>query len=1356
MKKVWLSTVLLFTGALVCAQTWNGSTSTDWNTGANWSSGSVPVAASNVVIPGALSNYPVLGNNTTINSISMQSGSQLDVNGFTFTINGVSATSIITGATLNNSNGVTDIEINLSTGSSGYYAYFRNNIVNDNIVFNLTGSYDFFEADVASSANQYNGNVTFNLNSYVPLRLSGTSPSVYNGDLTVNRTVAGPTDLFNSGATISGSLNYTNNAGGATVIGNTTNKTSIGGMVNISVSNPSANSFVLRRLINQTTGGNIMIENSAGFHFEQDTLSLSNCSIKNYYGGAYASLLNNKIAGNINLSDSSIYGGGYYTTIRSNEITGNTTITIKGTNTLYEADAANSGNKYFGNAVFNCEGGYAYIAHADALTCTGNMTISRLSSGSATITAFNSGGTISGDFTYTNNYLGHTYLGNAASKTSIGGHINISVNNTSPQYFVMNHFINQTGGGNINILNSAGFHFYNDTLKVSALNILGYRGGDYGYLFNNSITGNVTTADDASYSGGYSTALRNNLITGNCSFTNNGGNHFYDADVANTANKYMGNVAYTGAGGGHLYIGYGDSLYCNGNLSINRTFGAFTQAFNNGATINGNFSYNNSTSGNTYLGNTASKTSIAGKVDVTVDYTSTSIFQMMRLINQTNGGIIDIKNSAGFYIANDTLSIVSLSVTGYKDGGYGYLFNNEIVGNVTTAADAGFGGGYNTVLRKNSINGNCSFTNNGSNHFYDADISGTANKYQGNVSYTGAGSGILFIGYQDSLNCSGNLSINITGTSQTYAFSSGATINGNFSYNNSSSGNTYLGNTSMKTEIGGTINITANFISPSIFRIIRFINQTSGGNISVQNSQGFYVVNDTLKLNTLSITGYTNGQYGELYSNDITGNVTIADNAAYSGGFNTYVRNNVITGNTSFTENGSAELYAGQYKNKYIGNVTFTRNAGAISIGNSDTTEITQNLTLNSAAGISLGHIMFSGSTNGAVEQLGTQPINIPFLTIEKTGGARITLNDTVYLTNTANLINGNIFSSAANQLIFQSGATYTGGSDASYIDGPATKFGNSSFTFPVGNAGKIAPISISAPAGVTDAFSAQYFKLNPNTAGYDTSLRDPSLHHTSGKEYWKLDRTNGTSDAKVTLSWDATRSGGINNITELRIARWDGSTWKDEGNGGTSGNNSTGLIQTLNPVTSFSPFTLASSTALNPLPIILVNFEGSKCNNGICLLWSTENEQNFSHFVVEKSKNGTDFSMFSTITAHYTGQRNTYTITDNSPANGVNFYRLRIVDNNGTFSYSRIVKVDFSKPLTVTVQPNPATDIIILKGTEGYQLVRIVDLSGSIRIQKTIQNSIQEINISSLPAGMYLVQLLNGKEKEIIKMMKL
>lgn len=173
------------------------------------------------------------------------------------------------------------------------------------------------------------------------------------------------------------------------------------------------------------------------------------------------------------------------------------------------------------------------------------------------------------------------------------------------------------------------------------------------------------------------------------------------------------------------------------------------------------------------------------------------------------------------------------------------------------------------------------------------------------------------------------------------------------------------------------------------------------------------------------------------------------------------------------------------------------------------------------------------------------------------------------------------------------------------------------------------------------------------------------------------------------------------------------------------------------------------------PLPVILLSFAASKCNSGVCLLWSTENEQDFSHFEIEKSVDGTRFTNIASVRALNTQQRNSYTAVDNNPANGANYYRLKQVNMDASFTYSRILKVDLSKPQLVSIHPNPAQNSVLVKGLAGYRHIRLVGMNGKIILQKNIQQPIEEINISQLPVGIYMLQAVNENEITTIKLLK-
>src|SRR5262249_48817219 len=152
---------------------------------------------------------------------------------------------------------------------------------------------------------------------------------------------------------------------------------------------------------------------------------------------------------------------------------------------------------------------------------------------------------------------------------------------------------------------------------------------------------------------------------------------------------------------------------------------------------------------------------------------------------------------------------------------------------------------------------------------------------------------------------------------------------------------------------------------------------------------------------------------------------------------------------------------------------------------------------------------------------------------------------------------------------------------------------------------------------------------------------------------------------AFVWLSWDDF-SGVVDDLTSIKVARWNGTQWKDHGNGGTTGNvsPSTGTVRTSAIVTSFSPFTLGSGNGNNPLPVQLLNFTAKLDGSEVLLDWNTASEINSNYFVVDKTKDTNKFVEVARVQgAGTTNLASTYSSIDKAPYSGISYYRLRQAD---------------------------------------------------------------------------------------------
>lgn len=136
--------------------------------------------------------------------------------------------------------------------------------------------------------------------------------------------------------------------------------------------------------------------------------------------------------------------------------------------------------------------------------------------------------------------------------------------------------------------------------------------------------------------------------------------------------------------------------------------------------------------------------------------------------------------------------------------------------------------------------------------------------------------------------------------------------------------------------------------------------------------------------------------------------------------------------------------------------------------------------------------------------------------------------------------------------LIFENAASHINVDDVSHVDGHVQKNGNDVFQFPIGDGGQFRYASISAPNEATDAFTAKYFLENSNML-YPHSNRAGIISLIDNTEYWTIDKTSGSSNVFLTLTWDEdTTPASIYAapLEEIHIVRWDPiqSLWIDEG----------------------------------------------------------------------------------------------------------------------------------------------------------------------------------------------------------------
>ena len=1141
----------------------------------------------------------------------------------------------------------------------------------------------------------------------------------------------------------------------ATVPGAASNVTIPGSLINY----PVLTADVSIQNLTMTTGSALHLNGHA--FTGSGTLSLNGATIDgggafSFDGGNPATVLNSALTATLSLTNKN-----NSIDFQTNSITGNTTISTASTanythyiggnnfngNLTITHGSAAGGNTFLegygqsdtvsGNVVINVTSTSAfYVAYNDPIQVGGNFTFNRTTNGNSYI--FNAGASnIGGNLAFSSSG-GVSDIGNNANTATIAGTINMTAGTGDLE---IRKIKNGTAGGSVNVTAPNNVLAYYDTLlaNVSLTAIAGELDFEH-----NSITGNTSINTDVNAN--IPQYMGDNLFTGNLSITHGGtagGATFLES--YGSSDVITGNVTVSVTCPSTFYVAYNARIQVGGNFTFNRTTAGTSDIFNAGTSlIGGNFSFS-SNGGNTTLGNSSNTAAIAGTVNMTA---AAGNLGMRRIKNGTAGGTISWTSPGTVLLYNDTL-LADVSITGTSNSFD--IEHNSITGNTALSTDVNA----NTpqYMGDNLFTGNLSITHGGTAGGATFEEGyGNSDVVTGNVVINVTSPSAFYVAYNDPIQVGGNFTFNRTTNGNSYIFNAGASaISGNFTFS-SSGGISDIGNSGQVTQITGTVNLTAGTGNVEIRKIK---NGTAGGSVTVTAPNNVLAYYDTLQAN-VSVTGIT----GELdfEHNSITGNTTLQTN----NGTNTphYVGDNFFNGNLSLihsaTAGGSTLLESYGAANTVAGKDSIVITNGApMTMGYSAPHIARSHFITNANSGLTITRLTLAGADSAYLRNYGAQPLSVATLVVNRSSGVPAILNTPLTLTTTLTLTNGYLKSSLSNPFIFSSNIGYTGGSDASHLIGAIQRTGTTAFTFPLGNGQYYSPIGITAPGSGTHTFQAQYSNTDPQTAGYDTAAHDPGLDHVSHTEYWLLDQLAGSASVKVTLGWGSS-SGGVPVPADLRVAHWNGSLWLNEGNGAFIAYADSGTVQSANNIAAFSPFTLASVTPANPLPLRLISFEAYNLKPGTNRLeWQTAEEEAQTVFEVEKSTNGRNFETIAIVTGQGT-QGSRYLADDGHLLQQNNYYRLKIKDATGSMSYSQVVRVSATLPYSGAVQayPVPANDRIVVTNVaaaaNGSEAL-VQDAQGRVVFRFTLQSKV-EINTANWPAGIYTLRTAEGQALRLVK----
>ena len=177
--------------------------------------------------------------------------------------------------------------------------------------------------------------------------------------------------------------------------------------------------------------------------------------------------------------------------------------------------------------------------------------------------------------------------------------------------------------------------------------------------------------------------------------------------------------------------------------------------------------------------------------------------------------------------------------------------------------------------------------------------------------------------------------------------------------------------------------------------------------------------------------------------------------------------------------------------------------------------------------------------------------------------------------------------------------------------------------------------------------------------------------------------------------------------------------------------------------------------TVTGVLPLNLIQFKGKNLVETILLDWTTANETQVNRFEIERSINGSVYEKIGSVMA--TGNSSTnksYAFTDSKPLNTLNYYRLKIIDNDGKYTYSNVITFtgNTAKGIIISnVKPNPFTESInlnIVLQQSQLLTVQMIDMAGRVVLNRDVKgikgtNDIRYNGLADLSEGIYFIKII-------------
>ncbi len=174
--------------------------------------------------------------------------------------------------------------------------------------------------------------------------------------------------------------------------------------------------------------------------------------------------------------------------------------------------------------------------------------------------------------------------------------------------------------------------------------------------------------------------------------------------------------------------------------------------------------------------------------------------------------------------------------------------------------------------------------------------------------------------------------------------------------------------------------------------------------------------------------------------------------------------------------------------------------------------------------------------------------------------------------------------------------------------------------------------------------------------------------------------------------------------------------------------------------VTGFSGFFISNA---DPLPLKLISFTAKTVEKTTQLEWLTAEEVNTSHFEIHRSADARHWETLPEQPAAMGSGGHRYHAIDGTPVAGLNYYRLKMIDMDGSFAFSQIAVAEHRNAARMRVYPNPASTVLAIESAD--QLTgnaALLNAQGTVVVRGKLVNGKAELPVGDLPKGIYLMRV--------------